>query len=155
MIYKSLFAAAALGTTFTVAAPDAEAYGDRFLGEIITVGYTFCPRGTAPANGQLLPIMSNQALFSLLGTTYGGDGRTTFGLPDLRGRTMIGEGTGAGLSSRRQGERGGVEQDAAGPAPANVEEPNVSASTSSGNNMQPYLVLRHCVVMEGIFPSRS
>jgi microcystin-dependent protein len=57
-----------------------------FLGEILTVPYNFCPRGWVPAAGQILPINQNQALFSLLGTTYGGDGKTTFALPNLKGR---------------------------------------------------------------------
>jgi microcystin-dependent protein len=60
------------------------------LGEIQYVGFNFCPRGWAQASGQILPINQNQALFSLLGTAYGGDGRTSFGLPDYRGRTPIG-----------------------------------------------------------------
>lgn len=57
-----------------------------FLGQITLFGFNFTPRGWAPCEGQLLPINQNQSLFSLLGTTYGGDGRTTFALPDLRGR---------------------------------------------------------------------
>jgi len=64
---------------------------------------------SASCDGQLLPISQNAALFSLLGTIYGGDGRTTFALPDLRGRTAIHTGTGPGLSSRPQGQRGGTE----------------------------------------------
>lgn len=155
MIYKSLLAAAALGATLAVAAPEAEAYGDRYLGEIITVGYNFCPRGTAQANGQLLAISQHSALFSLYGTIYGGDGRTTFALPDLRGRTAIGEGTGPGLSERPLGARAGTESNSVGPASAEVKKPSGVAVSSSGNNMQPYLVLRHCVVMEGLYPSRN
>ncbi len=72
-------------------------------------GGNFAPRGWALCDGQLLPINSNQALFSLLGTTYGGDGRTTFGLPDLRGRVSMHPGNGPGLSSRRLGQKGGQE----------------------------------------------
>ncbi len=60
-----------------------------FLGQIILAGFNFPPRGFAKCDGQILPITQNQSLFSLLGTTYGGDGRTTFGLPDLRGRTPL------------------------------------------------------------------
>lgn len=82
---------------------------DPMIGSICYVGFTFCPRGYAEADGQLLDISSNTALFSLLGTTYGGDGRTTFGLPDLRGRVPVHAGTGTGLSSYNQGSRGGVE----------------------------------------------
>jgi microcystin-dependent protein len=75
-----------------------------FLSEIRTFSFNFPPRGWAECNGQLLPINQNQALFSLLGTTYGGDGRVTFGLPDLRGRVPLREGAG-----RTLGERGGEE----------------------------------------------
>lgn len=80
-----------------------------FIGQIYLAGYNFAQRGFAFCDGQLLPISSNTALFSLLGTMYGGDGRTTFGLPDLRGRTAIGRGSGPGLTSRSMGERGGAE----------------------------------------------
>jgi microcystin-dependent protein len=80
-----------------------------FIAEIIMFGGNFAPRGWAFCDGQLLPIAQNQALFSILGTTYGGDGRTTFALPDLRGRAAIHPGTGPGLSTRQLGERGGTE----------------------------------------------
>ena len=82
---------------------------DPFLGEIIMFGGNFAPRGWALCDGQLLAINSNQALFSILGTTYGGDGRTTFGLPDLRGRSAIHPGNGPGLNSRRLGEKFGTQ----------------------------------------------
>lgn len=80
-----------------------------FIGQIIMFGGNFAPRGWALCDGQLLAISQNQALFSILGTTYGGDGRTTFALPDLRGRTPVHEGQGPGLSNIRLGERGGNE----------------------------------------------
>ena len=80
-----------------------------FIGEIRLVGFDFAPRGWESCEGQLLSIHSNQTLFSLLGTTYGGDGVHTFALPDLRGRVPIGEGTGPGLTPYRLGERGGSE----------------------------------------------
>lgn len=82
---------------------------DPFLAQIIMFGSNFAPRGWALCDGQLLPISANTALFSLLGTIYGGDGRTTFALPDLRGRVAIHPGNGPGLSSYRLGEKGGVE----------------------------------------------
>ncbi len=78
-----------------------------FIGQIMMVGFNFPPRGWALCNGALLQISQNSALFSLLGTTYGGDGRTTFGLPDLRGRVPVHTGTGPGLSPKAWGERGG------------------------------------------------
>ena len=80
-----------------------------FLAEIIMFGGNFAPRGWALCDGQILPIAQNQALFSLLGTIYGGDGRTSFGLPDLRGRAPIHAGNGPGLSPRRLGEKRGQE----------------------------------------------
>jgi len=76
---------------------------EMFIGGIIIFGGNFAVRSWAMCHGQLLPISQNTALFSLLGTTYGGDGRTTFALPDLRGRTPIGFGTGPGLPSYEQG----------------------------------------------------
>jgi len=80
-----------------------------YLAQIMMFGGNFPIRGWAFCDGQLQAISSNAALFSLLGTTFGGDGRTTFGLPDLRGRVAIHPGNGPGLSSYRWGERGGIE----------------------------------------------
>jgi len=82
---------------------------DPFIGEIIMFGGNFAPRGWAFCDGQLLAISSHSALFSILGTTYGGDGRTTFGLPDMRGRVPIHPGNGPGLSDYRLGQKGGRE----------------------------------------------
>lgn len=78
-----------------------------YIGEIAAVGFNFAPQGWMFCEGQLLPIAQYDALFSLLGTTYGGDGQTTFALPDYRGRTLIGVGQGPGLSPRVLGELGG------------------------------------------------
>lgn len=82
---------------------------DPFIGEITMFGGNFAPRSWAFCDGQILAIAQNVALFSLLGTTYGGDGRTTFGLPDLRGRIPVHVGNGPGLSGRSWGQRGGQE----------------------------------------------
>ena len=82
---------------------------DPMLASVMLFAGNFAPRGWAYCDGQLLAIASHTALFSLLGTTYGGDGRTTFALPDLRGRTPIGPRHGPGLSSYNLGQRGGVE----------------------------------------------
>ena len=82
---------------------------DPFLGQIQPYGFNFAPRGWAKCDGQLLPIAQYSALFSLLGTTFGGDGRTTFGLPDLRGRSIVHIGHGPGLSTITWGEKGGRE----------------------------------------------
>lgn len=83
---------------------------DPYIGQILMFGGNFAPRGWAFCDGQLLAISQNTALFSLLGTIYGGDGRTTFALPDLRGRTPIHEGTGPGLSPKSLGSRAGMEE---------------------------------------------
>lgn len=81
-----------------------------FVGEIRMFAGNFAPRGWAFCDGQLLAVSQNDALFSLLGTIYGGDGRTTFGLPDLRGRIPIHAGSGPGLSPRRLGAKAGAEK---------------------------------------------
>ena len=80
-----------------------------FLGQIQAFGFNFAPRGWLTCSGQLLPIAQNTALFSLLGCTFGGDCRTTFALPDLRGRSIVHVGSGPGLDTINWGERGGAE----------------------------------------------
>ncbi len=84
-----------------------------FIGQVMSTAFNFAPRGFALCNGQLMPISQNQALFSLLGTMYGGDGRTTFALPDLRGRTPLGAGGSVDPAwqppQHQVGERGGAE----------------------------------------------
>lgn len=82
---------------------------DPFVGEIRTFPFNFAPRGWAQCQGQLLSISQNTALFSLLGTTYGGDGKSNFALPNLNGRAPMAPGQGPGLSSRVLGETGGVD----------------------------------------------
>jgi microcystin-dependent protein len=80
-----------------------------FLGMLALMGFNFAPRGWASCNGQLLSIAQNSALFALLGTTFGGDGQTTFALPDLRGRAAVGQGQAPGLSNYTMGQSGGLE----------------------------------------------
>lgn len=105
--------AAVLAIGFAVSIPTISHAGpDAYVGELMAGGWNFCPRGTARADGQLLPISSNTALFSLLGTQFGGDGRTSFGLPDLRGRIPMHNGAGPGLPSVSIGQRGGATQTA-------------------------------------------
>jgi len=82
---------------------------DPFIAQITLFAGNFAPRGWAFCAGQILPIAQNTALFSLLGTTYGGNGQTTFALPDLRGRVPVGTGQGPGLSNVDLGETGGSE----------------------------------------------
>lgn len=81
---------------------------ESFIGEIRIFGFTFAPRNWAMCNGQVLPISQNTALFSILGTTYGGNGTTNFALPNLQGRAPLQQGQGPGLSPRYLGEMGGT-----------------------------------------------
>jgi microcystin-dependent protein len=82
---------------------------DPFIGALMCVAFDYPPKGWAKCDGSLLPIAQNAALFSLLGTTYGGDGVQTFRLPDLRGRAPVSSGQGPGLSSYTLGQQGGAE----------------------------------------------
>ncbi len=82
---------------------------DQYIGQMMWVPYNFAPRGWAFCNGQLLSLAQNTALFSLLGTTYGGNGQTNFALPDMQGRLMVNAGQGPGLSNYGQGQSGGEE----------------------------------------------
>jgi len=88
----------------------ASAQAQPYIGQIMCAAFNFAPQGWAELNGQLLPIQQNTALFSLLGTQYGGNGQTTFALPDMRGRVLVHAGQGPGLTSRVQGEAAGSEQ---------------------------------------------
>lgn len=110
-----------------------------FLGEVRIFAGNFAPRSWAFCEGQLLPISSNSALFSILGTIYGGDGRTTFALPDLRGRAPIGQGNGPGLSDRREGAKGGRETNTLTTAqiPSHNHSGTIHANNGSGTTGDP------------------
>jgi microcystin-dependent protein len=108
-----------------------------FLGEIRTFGFNFAPQGWALCNGQLLPINQNQALFSLLGTTYGGDGITTFGLPNLQGRVPIHFGQSPGLSPYTQGQQGGTESVTLNNTQLPAHNHTLNASTTPANQQDP------------------
>jgi len=106
----TLLSAACIATTTLLSLTSQPASAESFYGQLTLVGYNFCPRETVEANGQLVSIAQNTALFSLYGTMYGGDGRTTFGLPDLRGRYPMHVGSGPGLTSfTSQGAQAGSE----------------------------------------------
>ncbi|MBA4175049.1 MAG: phage tail protein [Leptothrix sp. (in: Bacteria)] len=106
---------------------------DPFIGEIKMFAGNFPPRGYAFCDGQLIAIAQNTALFSLLGTYYGGDGRTTFALPDLRGRVPLHEGQGPGLNSRQIGERLGSETSSLSSAQMPMHSHAQMASTNSSS----------------------
>ena len=108
-----------------------------YVGEIRMFAGTFAPRGWALCDGQLLAVAENDALFSLLGTIYGGDGRTTFGLPDLRGRLPMHTGTGPGLSSRSMGQKRGSESVSVSTSQVPSHNHEMRASTTPGTQNIP------------------
>jgi microcystin-dependent protein len=108
-----------------------------FLGELRLVPYNFAPRGWAACNGQVMAITQNTALFSLLGTTYGGNGVTTFNLPDLRSRVPIHTGEGAGLSPYTLGQMGGEESVTLTTQQLPAHNHLLQASNTNGNTMGP------------------
>jgi microcystin-dependent protein len=110
---------------------------DPYLGEIRMVGFNFAPTGWALCNGQLLAISSNTALYSLLGTTFGGNGSTNFALPDLRSRVPVHSGQGTGLSIYTLGEQTGSETVALSAAQMPVHNHAVSCYTGGGNQPGP------------------
>jgi microcystin-dependent protein len=178
---------------------------DPFLGQITVYPYSFPPSGWADCAGQLLPISQNAALFSLLGTQYGGNGTSTFALPNLQGTVAVGQGQQTGGSTYIVGESGGAENvtiltgsmpshthsvnantaRSSVPTPAgellatvdsgtptalnkgdiyNTAAPDTSLTPASTglaggnqahNNIQPFLVLRYCIALRGVFPSRN
>ena len=147
---------AMVASLLTVSAP-AQAR-EPFIGEIMQFGGTFCPRGWAEADGRLLSTSNYSALFSLLGTNFGGDGRRTFGLPDLRGRVAVGVGRGPGLSEYRVGQKGGVERSTS-PTLGINETSNPDATAARGGMpediRQPYIAITTCIALEGVYPSRT
>ena len=171
---------------------------DPFVAEIRIFPFDFAPKGWAFCDGQLLPISQNTALFSLVGTTYGGDGKSTFALPNLGGRAPMHPGQGPGSAPHQLGEAGGSETVAlsaseipahshalmaqSGAASTKTPTGNVLARPARGspyapasgnvvamagqalapagtqvphNNMMPYLTLRFCIALQGVYPPRT
>ena len=114
---------------------------DPFLGQILLFAGNFAPRGWALCEGQLLAINQYQALYSILGTTYGGDGRTSFGLPDLRGRSPVSQGDGPGLSNYTLGQKGGSETNTIRiqEMPSHNHVVGVPTSTGAGGESEGFL----------------
>jgi len=111
-----------------------------FIGEVKLFAGNFAPRGWAFCDGQLLSISGSTALFSILGTTYGGDGRTTFGLPDLRGRVPVGPRNGPGMTSVSLGQKMG---------------PFENKESDGKTTTQGALGLNYIICLTGVFPSRN
>ncbi len=108
-----------------------------FLAEVRIMGFNFAPRGWAFCDGQILPINQNQSLYSLLGTTYGGDGRTSFALPDLRGRVPIHVGRSNGGGDHREGQKAGEETHTLSAAEMPQHDHAAQASTNNATTRNP------------------
>jgi microcystin-dependent protein len=153
---------------------------EQFIGEVRIFAGTFAPRGWAFCNGQSMPVNQYAALYSVLGTTYGGDGITSFKLPDLRGRTPFhaGYSQGPGLSTVLNGEVGGTETNTVLPPNVSVKTNNVSLDTQTTGrdgapmvvtsvvvnnptapqvitNRPPYLGMNYIICVEGYYPVRN
>lgn len=119
-------------------APAADA-SDVYVGEIRMYGFSFAPRNFAHCNGQILQVIQYTTLFALIGTTYGGDGRITFALPDIRGRSVVHPGQGPGLSNIQWGQRSGVETTTltVSNMPSHVHQAILHATSTDGNEEGP------------------
>lgn len=136
-----------------------------FLGEIRLVSFKFAPRGWAFCNGQVLPINQNQSLYSLLGFTYGGDGITTFALPDMRGRVPLHVDDSAGLTlGMKVGALAIPSADVSTLATFTIDRgldtslsaTNVaSGSAALDNTTPPTATVNFCIALQGLFPSRN
>ncbi len=127
--------------------------GNWLLGDVALFAGNFSPEGGwMDCNGQLLSIAENEALFALIGTTYGGDGVNTFALPDLRGRTIVGTGTGPGLAQVYLGQEFGTET-------TTIQQSQMPTGMGGSgqplNNQQPSLALNYVIALQGIYPSRD
>lgn len=139
---------AVLITLFVLAASFSSYAQEGFLGEVRLFAGNFAPRGWAFCDGQLLSINNNTALFSILGTTYGGDGRTTFALPDLRGRTAVGPRRGPGMTEVMLGQQFGPYSNA---GTAGAEAPQMRNNAVS----QGATGINYIICLYGTFPSRN
>ncbi|MFS2318834.1 phage tail protein [Maricaulis sp. D1M11] len=140
-LFKSALLASALGLTTLSAPASASNQINAYLGDIIMVGFNFCPQGFSATHGQSLSINSNQALFAVIGTTYGGDGRTTFNLPDLRGRVPahpnMSSNTGSQIYPLPAGLATGVENVVLTTSQLPGHQHDVNASVEAPNSPSP------------------
>lgn len=128
---------------------------DCFIGEVRMFAGNYAPRDYMMANGALLPINQYQALFSVLGTTYGGDGRTTFALPDLRGRVAIGAGAGPGLDQVPLGLMSGYAWTQPRQGTAAAGQDTAVGLPAQITNMQPSTAINFIICVNGYYPSRQ
>ena len=137
---------------------------ESMIGEIKMFAGNFAPRGWAFCEGQLLSISQNSALFSILGTTYGGDGRTTFGLPDLRGRAAVHANTNNDFNNVSLGGKGGVvsKKVVLMNVPKNLDKDSNMMKVLIDNNanekaytQSPYLGVKYIIALQGVYPSRN
>ncbi len=133
-----------------------------FYGEVTWIAHDQVPSGWAKAEGQLLPIGENPVLFSVLGTMYGGNGSTTFALPDLRGRAIVNAGSGSGITSRNEGSTLGNESETLSSSqmpshshdlPNELGETDPTGGATAQSNLQPTLAMNYIVALQGVFPS--
>lgn len=122
---------------------------ETLLGEIKLFAGNFEPPGWALCDGRLMAISDHPALFELIGTTYGGDGRTTFGLPDMRGRVPVGKGAGPGLTNRKLGEEGGTANIKSGGAERKADSTISTDSSTPIPNAQPLLTVNFIIAIAG------
>jgi microcystin-dependent protein len=131
---------------------------DVFVAEIRMVGFNFAPIGWAFTNGQLMAISQNTALFSLLGTNYGGNGQTTFALPNMQGRMPLHWGQGPGLSAHDLGTMGGVEFVTRQTAQTLISAGSPAAAVKFQQQVpmiSPFLAVNFIIALQGIFPARN
>lgn len=148
--HKLIAASACVAGVFVVAQP-AQAQ-EKYIAEIFMTGSNFCPRSTAEANGQILPIAQNTALFSLLGTMYGGDGRTTFALPDLRDRVPVHtDGSPGTVTDPDPIPRPGQGR----PLPPRMESDAGDAEPPTEMTGPSTLSVKYCIVLQGLYPLRN
>lgn len=133
---KKLLLSAIVGFSMISQSAKAQAT-EPFIGQIAFVPYNFAPKNWAECDGQLLPISQNTALFSLLGTTYGGNGQTNFALPDMRGRRVVDDGQGPGLQNYLVGGNGGQESVTLSTAQLPAHNHTINAVTADGNESSP------------------
>jgi microcystin-dependent protein len=135
--FKSILLAAAGAVAVFGATAPAHSQAEPYIGQITSFAFGFCPRGWAEASGQIISISSNSALYSLYGVTYGGDGRTNFGLPDLNGRHAAGSGMGPGLSPLAQGAQVGNDTVTLTAAQMPIHRHSFHASSQSPDSATP------------------